>query len=55
MIGLTALAIIGMLMTARRLEEERFLIERFGDSCREYRDKTGSFIPRSKKRRRLSF
>jgi protein-S-isoprenylcysteine O-methyltransferase Ste14 len=48
-IGLTGLAIIGMLMTVRRVQEERLLIERFGDFYREYRDKTGTFIPRARK------
>jgi protein-S-isoprenylcysteine O-methyltransferase Ste14 len=45
-IGSAGLAIIGMLMSVRRIREERFLIERFGDIYREYRDRTGAFIPR---------
>jgi protein-S-isoprenylcysteine O-methyltransferase Ste14 len=42
----TGLAIIGMLMTLRRVREERLLSERFGDSYRKYKEKTGTFIPR---------
>ena len=49
MIGAAGLAIIGMLMTFRRVREERFLIERFGDAYREYKAKTGAFIPRAGK------
>jgi protein-S-isoprenylcysteine O-methyltransferase Ste14 len=45
-IGVTGLAIIGMLMTVRRVREELFLIERFGNSYREYKEKTGTFMPR---------
>jgi protein-S-isoprenylcysteine O-methyltransferase Ste14 len=45
-IGAAGLAIIGMLMTVRRAREDRLLMERFGDSYRVYREKTGGFIPR---------
>jgi protein-S-isoprenylcysteine O-methyltransferase Ste14 len=44
-IGVAGLAVIGMLMTVRRVREEGFLIERFGDTYREYKEKTGGFIP----------
>ena len=45
-IGTTGLTIIGMLMSFRRVWEERFLVECFGDVYREYREKTGAFIPK---------
>ena len=45
-IGTAGLMIIGMLMTFRRVREERFLIERFGDAYGEYRARTGAFVPR---------
>jgi protein-S-isoprenylcysteine O-methyltransferase Ste14 len=35
-----------MLMTVRLAREEQLLIERFGDKYREYRRKTGGFVPR---------
>jgi protein-S-isoprenylcysteine O-methyltransferase Ste14 len=49
LIGATGLAIIGMLMTVRRIREERLLAERFGDDYRSYRENTGGFIPRIKR------
>jgi protein-S-isoprenylcysteine O-methyltransferase Ste14 len=48
-VGTAGLMIIGMLMSFRRVREERFLIERFGDAYREYKIKTGAFIPRAGK------
>jgi protein-S-isoprenylcysteine O-methyltransferase Ste14 len=45
-IGSTGLAIITMLMTVRRIREERLLFERFGEAYRHYRERTGGFIPR---------
>ena len=48
-VGTAGLMIIGMLMSFRRVREERFLIERFGDAYREYKIKTRAFIPRAGK------
>jgi len=45
-IGGVGLAINGMLMTLRRVREERLLIDRFRDSYRKYKEKAGAFIPR---------
>jgi protein-S-isoprenylcysteine O-methyltransferase Ste14 len=39
-------SIIGMVMTARAVREERVLIEPFGDAYRAYREKTVAFIPK---------
>jgi protein-S-isoprenylcysteine O-methyltransferase Ste14 len=44
--GSTGLAIILMLMTRRRVREEKMLLERFGERYRRYRAATGMFLPR---------
>ena len=45
-IFLTGLAIIGMLMTFRLVQEEALLARRFGREYLAYRERTGRFVPR---------
>lgn len=44
-IGVSGLAIIGLLMTLRLAREERLLVERYGTEYRQYRESTGRFLP----------
>ena len=45
-IGVTGLAIIGMLMTVRLFQEEALLARCFGREYLAYRERTGRFVPR---------
>ncbi len=45
LIGATSAAVLGLLIV-RTPKEERMLLERFGQQYRDYRSKTGRFLPR---------
>jgi len=45
-IGVFGLAIIGLLMSFRRVREEAMLLQRYGREYRDYRQAAGSFLPR---------
>jgi protein-S-isoprenylcysteine O-methyltransferase Ste14 len=49
-IGAFGLAIIGLLMSFRRVREEALLVQRYGAEYLEYREATGAFLPRLKPR-----
>ena len=48
LIGLSGLAIIVAVILIRVPEEEKLLIEQFGDEYREYMKNTGAFLPEFK-------
>lgn len=45
-LGLAPVALMGVALAARVRSEERVLAEHFGESYREYRTRTGAFLPR---------